>query len=273
MVDLSALEMAISLFYTGLMSFIIVTGATSGIGRAYALLLANKGYDLVLCGQRSTQLEELAQTIRQKFGRQVDTQIGDLADPQFQNAVIAKGQSLPLGGLINNAGFGTSDLFVTDAFEKQYKMMEVHCHAPMKLCHALIPQLLGKKGFVINVASMAADLPVPRAAIYAASKAALLRFSEVLDLEHIQDDLMVQCLMPGFTKSDFHGRLDHFEQATKSKGLIRWLTADQVVQNSWKRLKKGRVRVITGLVNRLVLYPLRRLPWCLYRLIAGSQKI
>jgi len=253
------------------MEYILVTGATSGIGKAYAQLLAKSGYNLLLTGRRETELAAVAKAVAEAGHVLVEQFIGDLTTPAVLAELLERCSKLAISGIVNNAGFGTSDPFLQDGFDRQWSMMDLHCRVSMKLSHELLPKLLGTNPFIINVASMAADMPFPGAALYSASKAALVRFSECLDLELAASPVIIQCLMPGFTHTDFHGRLDHFAVPQKSQGIIRWMRPEQVVSISWRKLKKGRVRCLPGFANQFLHGFVTRLPWRWYRFIAARQ--
>ena len=180
---------------------ILVTGATSGIGEAFARTLP-RDCDLVLTGRSEATLDRLAQELASER-RKVEVVAADLAAPKAVAAVVETARAGALDGLINNAGLGPYGRFRDAATDELTAAVDVNCRAPVALTHALLPHLLEgagdgeRRAFVINVASTAAYAPVPRMAVYAASKAFVLSFTEALAAELRHEPLDVLALCPG----------------------------------------------------------------------------
>ncbi|HEX8659064.1 MAG TPA: SDR family NAD(P)-dependent oxidoreductase, partial [Hymenobacter sp.] len=154
--------------------YALVTGASRGIGRALALLLAQRGYDLLLVARSEDQLKELAQEIGQKYQHQAHVLALDLAAPDAAEKVAAwaRQQTDELAVLVNNAGYGLWGRFEQLGLAEQQNMLQLNMHLPVALTHALLPALHQvPKAYVLNVSSTAAYQAVPSLALYAASKA------------------------------------------------------------------------------------------------------
>lgn len=239
------------------MSTALITGASSGIGAAFARQLAHLGYDLIVVARRRERLEALAEQV------ETDVQIivADLtidSDVQAVETVIVACDDLAL--LINNAGFGLVTPFDTSRISTQRKMLGLHLETTLRLTYAAIPKMKTKRhGTIINVSSVGAFLPMPFSANYNATKAYLNSFSEALALELAPYGITVQALCPGFTRTEI---FDQAEQDSLGIPSFMWMSPDEVATISLHAIAQKRVIVITGLLNqlivRLVQFPLIR---------------
>lgn len=184
----------------------LVTGASSGIGRAFAVALADRGSDLVLVARRADRLDRLAEELRARTGVRVDVVPADLARPDAPAAVrdeiAARGQRVT--ALINNAGFGTWGPFADEDSGRLDEEIALDVAAPVRLTRAFLPDVRAARGYVVNVASMAAYSPTPRMAVYGASKAFVLSFTEALWAELRDQGVTVFALSPGATATEFN---------------------------------------------------------------------
>ena len=190
----------------------VVTGASSGIGQAYAERLAREGFDLVLVARRRERLEALAKRLRDEARVAVEVLPADLAnDPDLARveARVAGERSLDL--LVNNAGFGAYMPFARLAPERAEELVRVHVLAPTRLSRAAVPGMIeNKSGAIVNVASMLAfsaslpPEPLPNRVVYAAAKAYLVAFSQALAAELASSGVRVQALCPGIVATEFH---------------------------------------------------------------------
>lgn len=245
-----------------------ITGATSGMGAAFARALAARGHDLLITGRRREAIEAVAADVRARAGVGVEVLIADFADPAQLAAVEERVRSAErLAVLVNNAGYGSLSGFLEKNIESHLAMLRVHVEATIRLCHAGLPRMLESGGgAIVNVASMAAFLPSPLSALYSATKAFLVSFSESLAMDVRGGGVRVQALCPGLTRSDFHERLG-LEQSS-SRGLVRWMTAEGVAGASLAALERGTVVCVPGFANRLLIAIARRLPRRLYAALA-----
>lgn len=222
----------------------IITGATSGIGLSFAKRLAVLGMPLVITGRRQELLHERRSELVEMGAPRVDVITGDLADASVVERIIAAIDERECDLLINNAGYGTSgrvDELESDAL---VPMVEVLASVPLRLCRAVLPQMRSRgAGTIINVGSLAGNVAVPEAATYVSCKAFVERLSESLALENIDSGVVVQALTPGFVKTDFHRDVTDYRATQESKGLIRWMDSQSVVDLSLRRAELALRRI------------------------------
>jgi short-subunit dehydrogenase len=183
----------------------LVTGATSGIGRAFARRLASDGYDVVVHGRRAERLRELAGELRTRHGVAADVLVADLADPDGVLRVEEEIRSRPLQMLVNNAGFTPLEPFLDHSADDHEAMIRVHVLAVTRLAHAALPAMLqDNRGAIINVSSDGVFVPFPRdvMTVYAATKAYVNTFTRGLQTLVQGTEVRVQALCPGFVESE-----------------------------------------------------------------------
>ena len=226
----------------------LVTGASSGIGEAFARRLSRDGFDLILVARRHEPLEQLA---RQLGG--AETLAADLSLEEGLARVEARIASAPdLELLVNNAGFGTKGRFWETSLEGQDRMHRLHVMATMRLSRAALAAMVPRgRGAVINVSSVAGFGQSPNNVSYCATKAWMNRFTEGLDLElrGIGSPVRVQALCPGFTVTGFHDAMGMSRDGIPS---WMWMRADDVVDASLRGLERGRLFVIPGAFYKAV---------------------
>ena len=232
----------------------LITGASSGIGAAFAQQLAAEGYDLIVVARRAAALDQLAAEIRSKHAIAVETIAADLT---CDDDVAALGKKLAstdrLALLINNAGFGARGLFFEADPEHQDAMHRLHVLATERLTRAALPGMVARRaGGIINVASVAAFMQGPGNTSYCATKAWMVSFTEglYLELKSIGSPVIVQALCPGYTYTEFHNVMG--VDRAKIIGESWWMSADRVVRESIRGLKQGKLFVIPGLRYRLL---------------------
>ncbi len=243
----------------------LITGATSGIGAAYAQRLAGQGYNLIITGRREAKINSLAATLRETYHVDVEVIIIELSQAdevdQFLGAI--EGRNIDI--LISNAGFGTTKFFYREPLELQEKMVATHILAAMKLTYAILPGMIERgHGTIIYMSSASAFLPTPDTATYSGTKAFLRAFTESLHLELMHSGVNVQVVCPGLTKTDMHRRLGIPEESTVDSGPMRWITPEQVVDDSLKCLQKNRVVCIPGWLSRFQVFMRNMLPASFY---------
>ena len=226
----------------------LITGASSGIGEAYARQLAAQGFDLTLVARRAERLAALAEELNAAYGIAAETLPADLADEQGIARVVQyiEGRN-DLILLINNAGFGTRGNFVEVELASQLDMIRVHVIASVTLCRAALPGMIARgSGAIINVSSVAAFFPSGGGATYKATKAYLNNSSEALAAEVDGTGVRVQALCPGFTYSGFHDTAEYAGFDRKQVPDALWMSAEQVVDESLAALTGSRVIVVPG---------------------------
>ncbi len=232
----------------------LITGASSGIGRAFALLLAAQGHDLVLVARREERLAALARELGERHGIIASPLVADLAEPAGVARVEAQIAGLArLDLLVNAAGFGTSGRFARIDSARHLEMIQLHVVAAVRLTRAALPGMIERgQGAIINVASVTAFVPLPGNVTYAGTKAFLVGFSQTLQAELRGTGVRVQALCPGFTYSEFHDTAEYTRFSRKRIPGLLWMTADAVAAGSLKALRRGGVVYIPGLANRLL---------------------
>ena len=224
----------------------LVTGASSGIGAAFATLLARDGSDLVIVARRRDRLEALAEELRAEYGVGVEVLVADLAERENLRTIerlLANERELDL--LVNNAGFAAYMPFTQldpDLAETQIRLQVV---APVRLTRAALPGMISRgRGAIINAASTLGFAGPPERATYSATKAFLITFTERLSAELGGTGVQVQVLCPALTRTEFHG-LWHVDMSRVPPD--RFMSSEAVVDASLAGLRLGEVVCIPGL--------------------------
>ena len=215
----------------------LVTGATSGIGNAFAKELARRGYDLVIVARTTERLETLATQMRSKHRVEVDVVTADLSTTEGVRAAVnmLTDTTRPIDLLVNNAGASLAGWFGTTDISDEDRQLDLLVRAPMHLMDAAIKTMAGRGGGqIINVSSVAAFTP---RGVYSAHKAWLLNLSQWADIHYADVNISVQALCPGFVRTEFHQR---GEMDVSGVPKWMWLKSDKVVRTSLKDLDKGK---------------------------------
>lgn len=215
----------------------LVTGPTSGIGLAFAHQLAADGHDLVLVARDRARLEALAEQLRASHGGRVEVIAADLADRARLAAVEDRlaDPARPVDLLVNNAGLGLKEKFLDNAVEDEQLLLDVLVTAVMRLTHAALGPMVSRgHGAVVNVSSVAGYLP---RGTYGAAKAYVTSLSTWADLTYRDRGVRVMALLPGFTRTEFHQRMDVDRSSAPS---WMWLDVDRVVGDALRDLARGR---------------------------------
>jgi len=233
----------------------LITGASAGIGAAFARQLASQGHDLVLTARRVDRLESLAAELREKHGTAVTVLPSDLADPTAPRQLTATldERGLKVDWLINNAGYGVPGALVASPWATHADSLQVLLTAPTELSWRLLPGMRERGyGRIINVASLAGFLPGTAGhTLYAATKSYLIKFSQSLALENQSAGINVCALCPGFTRSEFHDVTGTRDKMNKLPDFM-WLTAEEVVRQGVDAVERGEAVHVTGGVNRFI---------------------
>ncbi|MCD0448669.1 SDR family oxidoreductase [Actinocorallia sp. API 0066] len=212
----------------------LITGATAGIGAAFARRLARDGLDLVLVARDNERLTASADDLASRFGIKTEVIQADLATDEGISRVeerLREGVDL----LVNNAGFGNQGTFLNVPVEDELRMLKVHCEAVLRLTYAALPGMRERgKGGIINVASVAAFLV---RGTYGASKAWVVSFTEALAQEIREPNVNALALCPGLVRTEFHERAN---MDVTGVPAALWLDADAVVNTALADLRRGR---------------------------------
>lgn len=247
----------------------IVTGASSGIGRALALELARQGASLVITARRAERLEELAQTI-EALGQHAESVAGDITDPSLRQAVLQTAQHA-LGGLdilVNNAGVGATGRFEHASPDRLRRIMEVNFFALAEMTRLALPLLRhGRRPIIVNVSSILGHRGVPHSSEYCASKFAVQGFSEALRAELASYPIDVLVVSPGTTKTEF------FDRLLENTSQARWpqhgaVPADYVARAVVRAMRRGQREVIPFFWGRVLCLLNRLAPGWMDRVMA-----
>jgi uncharacterized protein len=231
----------------------LVTGASGGIGRAFAELFARDGFNVVLVARNGATLAEVVEDLRARFGAQALALPSDLSKPGAAQSVFdtVSASGAFIEALVNNAGFATYGRFAEIPLEDERQEINVNVLALTELTKLFLrPMLAHGRGRILNVASTAAFQPGPLMAVYYATKAYVLSFSEAISNELAGTGVTVTCLAPGATQSGFQSRAK-MESARLVKGR-RLPTAMSAARAGYDAMQKGQRLVIPGALNRAV---------------------
>jgi short-subunit dehydrogenase len=231
----------------------LVTGASYGIGLDLAECFARDGYDLVLAARSAAALKQESERLAEQYGVDAVPIAIDLgvhgAGHRLADEIQARGLGVDV--LVNNAGYGSAGAFAGSDEAKQLGMIDLNVRALVELTHAFWPQMLARgRGGVLNVASTAAFQPGPLMAVYYASKAFVLSFSEALWREARGTGVHVSCLCPGPTASKFRERAG--TGATRLATLGTPVTSKAVAEAGYRAYQQNQRVLITGMRNRIL---------------------
>ncbi len=241
-------------------SFTLITGASTGIGKALAHISAENGRDLVLLARSQDKLETLGKTLQDDHGVRVEIVVQDLAtgDAAERTRSELEGRGLEIGTLVNNAGFGNLGAFHETDLDLQLSMLRLNIEALTELTHRFLPLMIARgHGQILNVASTAALQPGPFMAVYYATKAYVLSFSEALTEELRGTGVTVTALCPGPTRTEFQTRAKMGSSRVARYGLQ---DARPVAELGYRAMERGQAVAIPGLLNRLMALSVRLSP-------------
>lgn len=242
---------------------VLITGASAGIGEAFAHVFAARGFDLVLTARREERLHTLAAGIQREHGRVVHVVQGDLSRRDAPAALyeeIARRQ-LTIDALVNNAGYGLPGAFTSQPWERHEAMLHVMVMAVAELTHLFLPGMIDRRyGRILNVASLAGLAPAPAGhTLYPAVKALMIKFSESLAQEVARHGVHVTALCPGFTMSEFHDVTGTRATVSRLPSWL-WMDADTVARQGVDAVMAGTRIHVTGRVNRAIALLVKHMP-------------
>jgi short-subunit dehydrogenase len=241
----------------------LITGASAGIGKAFAHEFARHGFDLILTARREDRLKALADELTKEHGVNVHVIADDLADPGAPGRIVSwiDGQGLTVDALVNNAGYAVPGVFTATQWEDQQRFIQVLVTAGCELAHRLMPGMIERKyGRIINVASLAGIAPGTAGhTLYGASKAFMIKFSQSLHLEGERHNVFASALCPGFTYSEFHDVTGVRGEVSKLPKYM-WMDAAPVVAQGYRAVMQGKTIHVPGGFNKFVAFLARVLP-------------
>jgi len=238
--------------------YALVTGASRGIGRSIALVLAERGYNLLITARSENELSDLASLIHTNYNVKTHWLVCDLSQPEsVKNLVLWVNQlDIPIAILVNNAGYGLWGKFEELSLAGQLEMLRLNIDAVVSLSHHLLPLLhQQQQAYILNVASTAAYQAVPTLAVYAASKAAVLSFSRALRYELRKSSVSVSCLSPGPTDTGFAARAGMAKLAELAAKFN--MSPDEVAKIAIKGMFNSKAEIVPGKLNKLSAFMVR----------------
>ena len=246
----------------------LVTGASSGIGAAFARRLAADGSDLVVVARRRDRLEALAGELEAAHGVRVEALVADLSDPAqlaSAEARLREGDR-PVDLLVNNAGAGGHGSYSSLPVDDVEAMVRLNLLAPVRLMSAALPVMVARgMGGIVNVSSISGEQPIPFVATYAATKAFLTSLSESLHEELRGQGVAITAVLPGFTRSEFHDRAD----MGRSIPRPLWMTSEEVAEAALAAVARGQAVCVPRFGYRVLVGLSRHAPRGLVRRVAG----
>ncbi|GAA5089121.1 SDR family NAD(P)-dependent oxidoreductase [Nocardia iowensis] len=237
----------------------LVTGASSGIGAAFARLLAAEGYALVLVARREEKLAELATELREGNGVSCEVLAIDLTEPGAPEKIMAKMHELGRGidVLVNNAGLCANHTFANASWESLAGEIQLMITAVTELTHRALPHMRERGwGRVINLSSVSAFGPPGQSLLYTGIKTYVLHMSQSLNMELAPQGIHVTALCPGQTRTEFHDVMGVREIADGMPGFF-WQDPEDVAAAGWKAVSKGKPVCVPGGVNKIFTYMTR----------------
>lgn len=232
----------------------LITGASSGIGEAFARKLAGDGYELILVARRADRLRELADTLSEAHGVNVHVLPGDLADPAVPQRLLQSisDKKLNVDMLVNNAGYGLRGSMYDMPIEELHDFLQVLLRSWLDLAHGVLPGMLDRShGRIINVASVASYLSVTPKSLYGPIKAFVLQWSKTMHADLNHRGIHVTALCPGYTRTEFfdvNGARDRVQRVPK----MLWLKPEAVVDQALRAVERGRPVCIPGFLYRCI---------------------
>jgi short-subunit dehydrogenase len=244
----------------------VVTGASSGMGLAFARELSRRGHKVLAVARRRDRLEALATEVANQGGN-VAALVADLGTAEGLKLVVSRMTNLDkIDLLVNNAGIATSGDFRGSSLEEELSTIRLNVDAVMTLTRAVLGEMLRSgKGAIINISSVVAFQPFPHFAVYAASKAFVLSFTEALAEEVKGSGVRVLALCPGAAKTE----MNVFSHNEGLLGKLPSLSADQIVRAAPRAVEDGRVVKIVGWLNQMLVFQNRFMPRAVVRWIMG----
>ena len=237
--------------------WVLITGASTGIGAEFARIFAANGYNVVLTARDEARLNALAADLKSRHSIETRVIVADLTQPNAAKEIFVELTGVQVSVLVNNAGFGAFGLFAESNLKSQTDMVQVNVTALVQLTHLFLqPMLARQSGRILNVASTAAFQPGPFKAMYFASKSFVFSFSHALAEELSDKGVTITVLCPGVTDTEFHQRAG----GKPTAGGYSMMSAAVVAAAGYRGLMQGKRTVIPGFFNKVLAVLVRLVP-------------
>ncbi len=237
----------------------LITGASGGLGKDFAQIFAEKGYNLILIARSEEKLNNIAKELEEKYKIKATVLVQDLSEANSASKIYSevKNKAINVDVLVNNAGFGKIGAFIDEKPSTFTEMLNLNVTALTELTALFLPAMIERnKGKILNIASTAAFQSLPNFGVYAASKAYVLNFTEALHYELKDTNIAVTALCPGPTVTGFAKRAN-----AETSGLFKNAMDSQTVAKiGYQGLMKNKMSVIVGFKNKLLAYSARLIP-------------
>ncbi len=241
----------------------LITGASSGIGKAFAEVFAQNGFDLVLTARRESRLQALGKNLEQRYDTRHLVVPLDLADPLAPEALFKQitDQGMTVDALVNNAGYGVPGSFIDHPWKTHADFMQVLMTAVAHLCYLFLPGMIERGyGRIINVSSLNGIVPgSPFQTLYSGAKSFVVQLSQTLSMEVKHSNVNITAVCPGLTYSEFHDVTGTREQIGNIASY-RWMDAETVARQGYDAVMKGDPLCINGRFNKIVYLLAKWLP-------------
>ena len=249
---------------------VLITGASSGLGKDFATLFAEKGYDLVLTARRKKNLEEIRNNLINQFGIKAYIISRDLSDLKSTEEIynFCEENKIQINVLVNNAGYGLKDSFEKISLKDHIDFINVLSTSAIALTRLFLPGMIKRKfGRIINVSSVAAFAPFTNSGgMYIATKLMLLKFSEMIHNEYKNKNIFSCSVCPGFTHTEFHNEMKEFKSSIPS---FMWMESRTVVEQAYEASMSGKEIIINGWRYKILVFFMKITPKWLVKLLSG----
>jgi len=247
--------------------WVLVTGASSGIGKAFVELLAGQGFNIVLLARDSERLSVVESEIKKRFSIDTYVMSYDLSNRGAAKKIVQElsSKNIEIYGLVNNAGYGDLKTFMNTSLLSSQRQINAMLVSVTELCYFLGQNMKARKeGWIINVASIAAFTPNLPGLIYNGIKSYVVNFTEALNLELQADNVKCLALCPGLTSTNFPKAMDAEALFAKAPAF-RWMSAESVAKQGYDSMLKGRSIHVPGKLNRFLTTFYNSIPFALKR--------
>ncbi len=249
---------------------VLITGASSGIGEAFAKVFFDEGFDLVLTARREDRLKALADELRTEKAGNIHIFSADLSEPSAPEKILeyCSNQNIHIDCLVNNAGYGNPGKFEEIPWQSHQDFLQVMVTAVTELTYLFLPGMIEKQyGRIINLASLAPLIPSPNmAGLYSPVKIFQIKFSESIHQQYLDQNIFCSAVCPGLTRSEFHVAANMHEVANSPNWL--WMNSATVAKQGFDAVMKGKSFIINGGLNKFFAVLAKAIPENLTRSIA-----